>query len=53
MDWIVENWELIAGLIIPICALASALIPDGHWSMKIVNAIALNVGKAANDPQKQ
>ena len=53
-----------AGAIVPYIAVAvpavsfaasilSALLPDGHPLMKIINAIAVNVGKAKNDPGAQ
>jgi len=53
MEWIQENWELIAAFIVPISSLMSAFLPDGHWSMKVVNWMALNVLKAKNDPNSQ
>ena len=53
MEWITANWELIAALVVPASALLAATVPDGHWSMKLINLLALNVGKARNDPKSQ
>ena len=53
MEWIAENWELIAAFIVPIASLMSAFLPDGHWTMKLINALALNILKAKNDPAEQ
>lgn len=48
------NWlALAAALIVPICGLIAAALPDGHWAMKIVNMVALNFGKAKNDSRAQ
>jgi hypothetical protein len=52
MEWITANWQVaLAPFLISVCSLVSALIKDKTGIvMKIVNMIALNVGKASNDP---
>lgn len=54
MDWFTpENLALAAGAFIAIASLLSSILPDDSGLMRIVNLIALNVGKAKNDPGAQ
>ena len=53
MDIILENWELIIPVIVSVASLLAAVLPDDSGVMKVVNWLALNVGKAKNDPDAQ
>jgi len=48
-----ELWALVAtGLSVGASTL-SAMLPDkGKWYMKLINLLAVNIGKATNNPDK-
>lgn len=48
-----EGKALLLALIPVVASVLAAILPDGHPVMKVVNAVALNVGKAKNDPNVQ
>jgi len=48
-----QNQIMIAMGATVLSSIASSVLPDGHWLMKVVNVVALNVGKASNDSHKQ
>ncbi len=48
-----ENAALVGALAVAVSSLLSAVLPDGHMLMKIINALALNFGKAKNDAAVQ
>ncbi len=54
MEWFTpENVALIGTVVVAVSSLLSTLIPDGSMLMKILNALALNFGKAKNDSRVQ
>ena len=53
MEMSPELWALVAtGLSVGSSMLSAALPDKGAWYMKLINLLAVNVGKATNDPQK-
>ena len=54
IDWIPDIIE-IGVLSSVICSAIAAFVPDHQvpFLMKLINKIALNLNKAANDPMKQ
>ncbi len=55
MEWIAqpENMALVTGIVVAVSSLLSAVLPDGSFLLKVINMLALNVGKAKNDPADQ
>lgn len=54
---VIPNGAEIVGFVVALFALISAFVPDSKWPggaggivAKIVNTLAVNVGKAKNDP---
>ena len=53
MDWILENMNIIIPAAVAIASAISAFVPSTNKVMQIIDLIALNWGKARNDPGVQ
>ncbi len=56
MDELIALGPLLIPIVVSIAALISAIVPDDKmpkWAAMILNWLALNVGKAKNDPNVQ
>ncbi len=55
IDWISDptNLALVGGVAVAVASLLSTILPDGSMLMKLINAVALNFGKAKNDTSAQ
>lgn len=54
MEWFTpENLAILGAFVVAGASLLAAVLPDDSGIMKFVNWIALNVGKAKNDPAAQ
>lgn len=57
----ISPWVVVGGALVGVlgpmtvtaCSIIAAVLPDGSKAMKLTNAVALNVGKAKNDPGVQ
>ncbi len=44
----------VLALLVPlVCSIATAVLPSGSPLMKVVDVLALSVGRAKNDPEAQ
>lgn len=53
MDWVLENIELLVPAVIAAASAISAFVPSVGKVMRVVDLLALNWGKARNDPGAQ
>jgi hypothetical protein len=53
MDWVIENIAIIVPALIAVASAVSAFVPSTNKVMQIIDLIAINWGKARNDPGVQ
>ena len=54
MEWLTaENLASLGAIVVAIASILSSVLPDDSGIMRFVNILAINVGKAKNDPGSQ
>ena len=53
MDWVLANLDMLVPAVIAVASAISAFVPSTNKVMAIIDALALNWGKARNDPRVQ